>query len=133
HSKSVELELDAVPDLHIEGDVSALRILARNLVDNAVRYSPEGGHVQVKLQGDAARPVLTIDDSGPGIPPGERERVFDRFYRGEGREEGGSGLGLAIARGIAEQHHAQIELSDSPLGGLRASVTFGVMPKRDKT
>jgi signal transduction histidine kinase len=132
-SKNIELELDAVPDLHVNGDASALRILTRNLLDNAVRYSPAGGHVQVRLQGGAAGPVLTVDDSGPGIPPADRERVFDRFYRGPGREEGGSGLGLAIARGIAEQHKAQVGLSDSPLGGLRASVAFGVMPKRDNT
>ena len=132
-SKGIELELDAVPDVHINGDASALRILARNLIDNAVRYSPERGRVLVKLQGDADRPVLTIDDSGPGIPRAERERVFDRFYRGEGREEGGSGLGLAIARGIAQQHRAQVELSESPRGGLRASVTFGAMPRGDKT
>jgi two-component system OmpR family sensor kinase/two-component system sensor histidine kinase QseC len=131
--KNIELELDAVPDIHVNGDASALRILARNLVDNAVRYSPAGGHVQVRLRLDAASPVLTIDDSGPGIPPADRERVFDRFYRGAGREEGGSGLGLAIARGIAEQHRAHVALGDSPLGGLRASVTFGVMPKRDNT
>jgi two-component system OmpR family sensor kinase/two-component system sensor histidine kinase QseC len=114
--------------VRIDGDASALRILVRNLVDNAVRYTPSGGRVQVKLGNDTRQPVLTVDDSGPGIPQAERARVFDRFFRGAGHSEGGSGLGLAIVRGIAAQHRARIELSDSPLGGLRAAVTFGMTP-----
>jgi len=125
HDKSTELELEAAPGITIGGDSPALRILVRNLVDNAVRYSPAGGRVQVRVQVEAGQPCLIVDDSGPGIAPGDRTRVFDRFYRGAGREEGGSGLGLAIARGIAEQHRARIELLDSPLGGLRVRVTFG--------
>jgi len=125
HDKGTELELEAAPGIRIDGDAFALRILARNLVDNAVRYSPGGGRVQVTLRTEAGRPALIVDDSGPGIPPDDRKRVFDRFYRGAGRDEGGSGLGLAIALGIAGQHRARIELLGSPLGGLRARVTFG--------
>jgi two-component system OmpR family sensor kinase len=105
----------------------------RNLVDNAVRYAPAGGRVRVKLQDEADGPVLLVDDSGPGIAREDRERVFDRFYRGAGREEGGSGLGLAIARGIAQHHKATIDLSDSPLGGLRVRVKFAVTPRRDSS
>jgi signal transduction histidine kinase len=131
-TKGTDLELDAAPDVCMDGDASALRILVRNLVDNAVRYTPAGGRVQVKLQGDSTGSALSVDDSGPGIAQAERTRVFDRFYRGAGREEGGSGLGLAIARGIAEQHRARIELSESLLGGLRVAVVFGVMPARDR-
>jgi two-component system OmpR family sensor kinase/two-component system sensor histidine kinase QseC len=130
-SKGIELELEGAEGVRVNGDASALRILVRNLVDNAVRYTPNGGRVQVNLRGDAAGAVVIIDDSGPGIARDERERVFDRFYRGAGREEGGSGLGLAIARGIAEQHRALIKLADSPLGGLRVRVLFGVMLARD--
>lgn len=129
--KSVELELEGAEGVRVNGDASALRILVRNLVDNAVRYTPGGGRVQVNVRGDAASAAVSVDDSGPGIAPDERARVFDRFYRGAGREEGGSGLGLAIARGIAEQHRALIKLADSPLGGLRVRVVFGVMPARD--
>lgn len=129
-TKRTELELDAEEGLRVDGDASALRILVRNLVDNAVRYTPVGGHVLVKLRREGAGLVLTVDDSGPGIAPEERERVFDRFYRAAGREEGGSGLGLAIARGVAEQHGATIELSGSPLGGLSARVAFSVTPAR---
>jgi signal transduction histidine kinase len=124
-SKHTELELDAIAGVRIDGDASALRILARNLVDNAVRYSPVGGRVRVRLHAEPGKPELIVDDSGPGIAVEDRTRVFDRFYRGAGREEGGSGLGLAIARGIAEQHRAQVVLSESPLGGLRATVSFG--------
>jgi signal transduction histidine kinase len=133
HDKGAELELEAAPAITVNGDAAALRILARNLVDNAVRYSPAGGQVKVRVQSEAGRPTLLVDDSGPGIVRAERARVFDRFYRGAGREEGGSGLGLAIARGIAEQHQARIELLDSPLGGLRAGVTFGVSSTSDAT
>jgi two-component system OmpR family sensor kinase/two-component system sensor histidine kinase QseC len=130
-SRGTELALEAAPDVRVSGDASAVRILVRNLVDNAVRYTPEGGRVQIDLRDDAGKPTLTVDDSGPGIPLDDRARVFDRFYRGAGREEGGSGLGLAIARGIAEQHRARVELSEAPLGGLRARVVFKVTPAPD--
>jgi signal transduction histidine kinase len=70
------------------------------------------------------RATLTVDDDGPGIPPADRERVFDRFYRRNPGAETGSGLGLAIARKLAEQHGAKLDLSDSPLGGLRVRLTF---------
>ena len=123
-SKHTDLALEAVDGIHVRGDASALRTLVRNLVDNAVRYTPANGHVRASLVRDGTRPVLTVDDSGPGIPRDERGRVFDRFYRGAGREEGGSGLGLAIVRGIAEQHRASIDLSDSPLGGLRVRIVL---------
>jgi two-component system OmpR family sensor kinase/two-component system sensor histidine kinase QseC len=126
-SKGSELALSGSAKVEIEGDAGALRILARNLVDNAVRYTPSGGRVLVEVRNESAGPVLLVDDSGPGIAREERGRVFDRFYRGAGREEGGSGLGLAIARGIAEKHRARIELCESPLGGLRATVRFGVV------
>ena len=130
-TRRISIELDASFDGHVHGDASALRVLARNLVDNAVRYTPFGGRVQVRQDSEFAQPVLIVEDSGPGIPAAERGRVFDRFYRGAGREEGGSGLGLAIARGIASQHGATIELTDSPLGGLRARVAFPAMPPRE--
>jgi signal transduction histidine kinase len=72
--------------------------------------------------------LLAVEDSGPGIPENERERVFDRFYRREVNERTGSGLGLSIVKNIAEQHGASIELGTSALGGLKVSVLF---PRRD--
>jgi two-component system OmpR family sensor kinase/two-component system sensor histidine kinase QseC len=76
----------------------------------------------VEAEADAA--LLTVDDDGPGIPPEERERVFDRFYRRHPGETTGSGLGLAIVRAIAERHGATIVLGEAPIGGLRVRVRF---------
>jgi two-component system OmpR family sensor kinase len=68
--------------------------------------------------------VLTVADTGPGIAPAERARVFDRFYRGAGAEAGGSGIGLSIVRAVAQRHGARVELGDAPGGGLRVRVAF---------
>jgi two-component system OmpR family sensor kinase len=97
----------------------------RNLVDNAVKYTPGGGTVDVSVQATAHGAVLCVEDSGPGIAPEERERVFDRFYRIAGSAAQGSGLGLAIIKSIAERHGATLVLGESArLGGLSATVTF---------
>ncbi|MDE2276094.1 MAG: sensor histidine kinase, partial [Burkholderiales bacterium] len=97
-----------------------------NLVDNALKHGGAAPQVRVEVQRDgaagAARAWVRVDDAGPGIPPAERERVFDRFHRREPGRPGGSGLGLAIVRAIAERHGGQVVLSDSPLGGLRAEL-----------
>jgi two-component system OmpR family sensor kinase/two-component system sensor histidine kinase QseC len=126
-SQGVELELEAPQPQPARADAAALRILARNLIDNAVRYGGRGGRVQVRVGGDEASVIVRVDDSGPGIPPPERERVFDRFYRRAGGETTGSGLGLAIVRAIAGRHGAEVRLDDSPLGGLRAELR---LPRR---
>ena len=126
-AKQIELELQADTPVPVQGHADALRILARNLVDNAVRYTPTGGQVRVRVEVDDGAPLLSVDDSGPGIAPTERERVFERFYRGTSGTGDGSGLGLAIVRSVALQHGAQIQLSDSRLGGLHAAVRW---PKR---
>jgi len=123
----VELELDAPTPQVARADAAALRILARNLIDNAVRYAGRGGRVRAHVAGDASRVTVCVDDSGPGIPADERTRVFDRFYRRAGSETPGSGLGLAIVRAIADRHRAEILLDDSPLGGLRVHIT---LPRR---
>ena len=126
-ARGTDLALEAEPDLAIAGDADSLRVLVRNLVDNAVRYAPAGGRVLVRLgrHGDAA--LLEVEDSGPGIPPEQRERVFDRFHRIEDTKESGSGLGLAIVKAVAERHHAAIALGASPLGGLKVSVSFPLL------
>jgi len=120
----VELELDAPPRQQARADPAALRILARNLVDNAVRHAGRGGRVRVQVTAAEAGVILRVDDSGPGIPAAERQRVFDRFYRRSGDDTVGSGLGLAIVHAIAERHGADVRLDDSPLGGLRAEVVL---------
>jgi signal transduction histidine kinase len=122
-SRGIGIEFFADATVAVQGDKTALAALARNLVDNAVRYSPQGSRVEVRVMRDGGVPVLQVDDAGPGIPPGERERVFDRFYR-RGNDESGTGLGLAIVKSVAMTHGANIALDDSPLGGLRATVRF---------
>ncbi len=123
------VELFAAPPILIDGHAAGLEVMARNLVDNAVRYSPRGSRVEVRVGASAGSPVLTVDDAGPGIPRPDRERVFDRFYRRHA-DETGSGLGLAIVRGIAASHGAEVTLGESPLGGLRVQIRFASTPPR---
>jgi two-component system OmpR family sensor kinase len=116
----------------VSGDAAALSTLVSNLIDNAVRYCPARGRVDVSTARDADRVVLTVRDTGPGIPPAERSRVFDRFYRGAHAESGserGSGLGLAIVKRIAERHGAEIVLGEGIDGtGLGVTVRFPAAP-----
>ena len=107
----------------ISGDAAAVSIVLNNLLDNAIRYSPEGGRVVVSVTADADRVALSVQDNGPGIPPAELARVFDRFYRGSNAEAHGSGLGLAIVKRIADLHAAQVEAANSA-DGLRVTVAF---------
>ena len=120
----VDLGLDAAPSVLVKGDAEALRTLVRNLVDNAVRYTPMHGSVQVRCFATNDGALLEVLDTGPGIAPQDRERVFDRFYRRVATQAGGSGLGLAIVKAIAARHGAQIALDDAPGGGLRIAVRF---------
>ncbi|MBV8911245.1 MAG: two-component sensor histidine kinase, partial [Gammaproteobacteria bacterium] len=123
---AIDLGVAAAQPATVEGEADALRTLLRNLIDNAVRYTPAGGRVDVAVESSPAGGiVLTVTDDGPGIPPEERARVFDRFYRRAGTEPPGSGLGLAIVSTIAAAHGARVELSDGPHGkGLRVTVSF---------
>jgi two-component system OmpR family sensor kinase/two-component system sensor histidine kinase QseC len=124
--RRIDLSLESVPDLLVRADQESIRTLVRNLVDNAVRYTPSGGRVQVRcLQLDRAA-LIEVIDTGPGIAPSERERVFDRFYRRAPGQESGSGLGLAIVKAIAKRHGAEVVLEDAPDGGLRVSVRFAL-------
>jgi signal transduction histidine kinase len=122
-ARHIDLGLEAEPAA-VLGDRDALRILVRNLVDNAVRYTPEGGRVRVSTHPRVSGATLEVVDTGPGIPPSDRERAFDRFYRRSNAPEGGSGLGLAIVKAIADRHGAHIRLDDAPGGGLKVTVAF---------
>lgn len=109
----------------VRGDPHALRMLLRNLADNAVRYTPEGGRVDVSVGRHLGVPFLAVTDTGPGIPPQDRERVFGRFVRRAGSSAPGTGLGLAIVQTIVRNHRSIIELGDNPAGaGLRVTVRF---------
>jgi two-component system, OmpR family, sensor kinase len=108
----------------IEADPEMIARVIRNVVENARRHAGPVGRVTVSSSAVGARLRVDVDDDGPGIPAGERERVFDRFHRADAsrdRVAGGSGLGLAIARSIVEAHDGSIRASDSPLGGARIS------------
>jgi two-component system OmpR family sensor kinase len=128
-NRQIDLGLQRDDSGVVEGQPEALMILLRNLVDNAIKYTPAGGTVDVSVaaeQGAAGSYLsVTVEDSGPGIPAEERERVFDRFYRVPGSDAAGSGLGLAIIKAIAERHGATLTLGASErLGGLAATVRF---------
>jgi len=120
-------------DLGFEGESRPLQIVAvpmlvremlKNLVDNALRYTPSGGTVTVRLarRGEAA--FIEVEDTGPGIPEAERPRIFDRFYRILGTNVDGSGLGLAIVREIAQQHGALVRIGNNPTGDARRPGTL---------
>jgi two-component system OmpR family sensor kinase len=107
----------------------AVRILVRNLLDNALKYTPPGGTVDLDIQQTPAGALISVEDSGPGIGEAERARVLDRFYRVSGTGQEGSGLGLAIVKAIADRHGATVALDASQrLGGLRAQVRFMPCP-----
>lgn len=108
----------------VQGDADSLRTLLRNLLDNAVKYAPAGGQVDIVVgPGPAGGTLLAVEDSGPGVPAADRERVFDRFWRAPEQDAPGSGLGLPIVAAIARRHGAQVHLADSQrLGGLRVEV-----------
>ena len=98
----------------VRGSSSMLREMAMNLIDNGVKYNRPGGHVYVTMKKEEDQVILTVKDTGIGIPEDVQERVFERFYRVEGsrsKQNGGSGLGLSIVKHIVEQHRGNISLT----------------------
>ena len=126
-SRNIEVRCGGLAPGAIRGDAESLRMMTRNLLDNAVRYTPEHGSVQLDVVADGSTVALTIQDSGTGIPQRDRTRVFDRFYRVPGTGPSGSGLGLAIVKAVADRHGATVELGDAALGGLAVKVIFSAI------
>ena len=123
-AKEIDLGFELV-DAEVSGDAMLLREALANLIHNALEYSPAGGHVTVKTLLREGRAVLEVEDDGPGIPPAERERVLERFYRAPGTPGTGSGLGLSIVREIAQAHGASLDIGAGPEGrGCRVGLTF---------
>lgn len=125
-AKNIDLEL-ITPEkkVIILGNATAINILMRNLVDNAIRYSKENSFIKLVIQESANKIIFSVIDNGPGIPEELRERVFERFYRIPGTKVSGSGLGLGIVYQIAKLHQAKLELLTPPNGvGLEVRVTF---------
>jgi two-component system OmpR family sensor kinase len=125
HAKQLDLGLATTEPVEINSSRESLHLILRNLLDNAIKYTPAGGRVDIALGRDGKGAWLAIEDSGAGIPEAERQRVFDRFHRVPGTDAAGSGLGLAIVKAVAERLGAQVSLDRSPaLGGLRVEVRF---------
>jgi two-component system OmpR family sensor kinase len=121
----IDLGLRHAEPAVVAGQGDALIIMLRNLIDNAIKYTPAGGSVDLEVRATPDGVVLLVEDSGPGISEEERERVFGRFYRVAGGAAGGSGLGLAIIKAIAERHGATLALQQSAgLGGLCVRIVF---------
>ncbi|MEP6969708.1 MAG: ATP-binding protein [Betaproteobacteria bacterium] len=124
-ASAITLTLSAGEPTWVDGDTDGLSILLRNLLENAIKYTPREGHVVLQVDTREGQPVLAVEDSGPGIPSEQRERLFERFVRGEHQDASGSGLGLSIARAIAKRHGARLVLAQSrDLAGLSAQVIF---------
>lgn len=123
-ARGSRIEFSSPEQVPLRGDANALHSLLRNLIDNALRHSPEGSHVHVQLEQDDRTVRLTVDDDGPGIAVEERERVFNRFYGRTSGGDAGSGLGLAIVKAVIDRHAGRIELDRSPPGGLRVIVSL---------
>jgi len=124
-AKDVDIELRRSGPISVEGHRELLSVLLRNLVDNAVRYSPQGSTVNVDVLSSGEGATISVTDEGPGVAPEERTRLGQRFYRVLGTGQTGSGLGLSIARRIAEMHSARLRFEEGGNGkGLRVIVEF---------
>jgi len=134
--RGVDLGIEASEAASVSGDLEALRVLFNNLIDNATKYTPSGGKVDVCVRNLDGHAVVQIGDSGPGIPAEERDRVFDRFYRvGSGANRvrtdvAGSGLGLAIVKHVAANHNGTIRLWSQPGTGSTFTLSIPAYPDR---
>jgi len=124
-AREIDLGFETAPVV-IPGSAWLLAELIANLIDNALNYTPPGGKVTARCGYDnEGMPYLEVEDDGPGIPPAERERIFERFYRTEGTSGQGTGLGLAIVKEVAERHGANISVNSATAqGGTRFRVSF---------
>lgn len=123
----VSLSLDVPEEAPLRLDPASVARLVGIFVDNAIRYTPSGGSVRVAVRVVDGAATLVVEDSGIGIPPDERHRLFERFFRGSAARErapDGSGLGLPIARAVAERHGARIEIADAEPQGTRVTIRF---------
>lgn len=124
-NRQIDLGIHHADAAVVQGYAEALRTMVSNLLDNAIKYAPAGACVDIAVTASPSAITLSVEDSGPGIPVSDRQRVLDRFYRISGTSPEGSGLGLAIVKAIADLHSASVLIDTSPrLGGLRVQVCF---------
>jgi two-component system OmpR family sensor kinase len=127
--RGIDIECtDRSVDATVSGSEDALRILFNNLVDNALRYTPAAGRVSAVVSADGEAVQVLVEDTGPGIADEERERVFDRFYRGPAAAGTGTGLGLAIVSQVVDMHRGEVKLEAGESGGLRVRVRLPKAP-----
>ncbi len=125
YEAGVSVELAEGEDVHVQGVPALLHVLLRNLVDNAIRYSPADTVVRVRVARADGRPGIAVSDQGPGIPAEDRAEVLKRFHRRLGAEQRGTGLGLSIVKRVADLHGAELRLEPGDDGrGLKVSVRF---------
>jgi len=121
---------DAADDFVVEADPTRIRQAAANLIDNAVKYTPAGGRVDVEVGGDEHRARVTVRDTGPGIRPDEQARIFERLFRGDAsRAERGLGLGLSLVKAIVEAHGGTIEIWSEPGAGSAFTMSLPRIPR----
>ncbi len=123
-AKGLDIAVTERSSGRVRGLPEPLRVLIRNLVDNAIKYTPSGGQIEVSVAEEGERTTLRVSDDGPGISAPHRTRVFDRFYRIPGHQTTGSGLGLSIARRIVELHQAELSFAPESASGLQVVVSF---------
>ena len=123
--KHQSLEFEGSDPCVIAGNDTLLAVLVRNLVDNALRYSPQGACIRVTVQQQGGQVVLSVEDSGPGLAEADRQRLGERFFRVVGSGESGSGLGWSIVRRIAAVQHLTVDVGNSAaLGGLAVHIIY---------
>jgi two-component system, OmpR family, sensor kinase len=125
-AREIKLAVDAREDVFVNGNAGHLRRLIINLLDNALKFTPAGGSIEVGLRSDANRAILRVADTGEGIHPAELPHIFDRFFRGAGSAGDGSGLGLSLCREIARAHGGDIAAANLPGGGSAFVVTLAL-------
>jgi two-component system phosphate regulon sensor histidine kinase PhoR len=126
-ARDVSIHVEAVDDVPVEGDRRRIGQILRNLLDNAVKFSPPGGTVTVRVELSGEKPALVVEDEGPGIAPQEQDRIFQRFYqvdRSRSKARPGTGLGLAIVKHLAHLHGAEVTVRSQPGRGSAFRVTF---------
>lgn len=122
--KNITLDFSMPTPCFIDANLASIQILLRNLIDNALRYSPEHSKVTLSTEATPTETILRISDQGPGIPESLHERVFERFYRQLGTGQTGTGLGLSIVSTICQLHRAKVDLMEGESGGLVVLLTF---------
>jgi two-component system OmpR family sensor kinase len=126
-ARSIDLGFDRIENVPVRVNPTGLAVLVSNLVDNALRYSPDGGQIDIGVSRQRDEAVLRIDDTGPGVPEAQLDRIFEPFNRGNRSDGDGTGLGLSIVRRIVDNHQGSISLENATSfgrTGLRVTVKF---------